>query len=334
MKIAICCYPGLELEKMISACESFNLSYEVVNLLGSNWLEDVKKGYDLFLIRPPCTYDEHKALFDERVYFISEVLDMDVFPKFHELYIYENKRNMATWLEHLGYQYPKTDIFAEKQAALNFIDKATFPLVSKANIGAAGSAVKILKNHKAAKKLIQSVFGRFNSEFALGHIPWGKRNHIPFPRISRAQRHYVLFQQFLDITLEWRIIRIGDNFFGHQKLIGENGFASGSDLVGWVEPPRELLDMVRELTDRMNSSSMAVDILETKDGQLYINELQSIFGSYLPSQMYIDNVPGKFVYDLKSDTYDFIEGEYCQNACWNLRLQHFIKNKDENKTDD
>ncbi|MCF6439064.1 hypothetical protein L1077_06445 [Pseudoalteromonas luteoviolacea] len=324
MKVAICCYPGLELDKMISACSDFKLEYEVIDLLSNKWLELVNRSFDLFLIRPPCNYDEHKAIFDERVYFISQVLNKKTYPKFNELYVYENKRNMATWLEYLGYNFPATNVFAQKHDALSFIEQATFPIVSKANTGAGGSAVKIIKNRRTAKRLVNKVFGKLNPEFALGNIPWGSKNNIPFPRVSRAQRHYVLFQEFLDIELEWRIIRVGDSYFGHQKLIGSNGFASGSDLVGWVQPPIELLDMTRELTDRMDCTSMAVDILKTTDGKFYINELQSIFGSVLPSQMYIDDVPGKYIYDSCKREYVFVEGEYCQNACWNLRLECVI----------
>ncbi|WP_125780848.1 ATP-grasp domain-containing protein [Pseudoalteromonas rubra] len=327
LKFAICCYPGMELQKMIEACQYHKMEFEVIDLLASDWMDKVKGDFDCYLIRPPCIYDEHKSIFDERVYFIKNVLGKSIYPEFDELYTYENKRNMAAWLRHLGYPHPETTVVATKEDALRFIESTDFPIVSKSNIGAAGSAVKILKSKKQAKRIVNSIFGCFSSEFAFGFIPWGKKNGIPFPRISRSQRHYALFQEFLDISHEWRIIRIGDNFFGHQKLIGGNGLASGSDLVGWVAPRKELLDMVRKLTDEMHSTSMAVDILETKEGKLYINELQTIFGSYLPSQMYINGKPGMYRFEVESNEYVFIEGEFCQNACWNLRLEHIIKRK-------
>ncbi|MDO6499527.1 ATP-grasp domain-containing protein [Photobacterium sanguinicancri] len=320
MKIAICCYPGFELEKIIKACEYNSNDYAVINLLSPNWLEEIR-GYDAYLIRPPCQYEEHKMIFDERVYFLSQVLEKKIYPSFNELYVYENKRNMATWLEYLEVPYPKTSVFALKEDALKFVENCSYPIVSKANIGSAGSAVEIIKSKKSAKRLVHKIFGYISPELALGNIPWGKKNNIPFPRLSRAQRHYVLFQEFLDVKVEWRIIRVGNSFFGHQKLIGNNGFASGSDLVGWVEPPKVLLEMVRKMTDKMDSTSMAVDIFETNDNKYFVNELQSIFGSYKPSQMYINDIPGRYLYDDELNKYDFEEGEFCQNSCWNLRIE-------------
>ena len=45
------------------------------------------------------------------------------------------------------------------------------------------------------------------------------------------------------------MIRIGNSYLGHQKLLGENGFASGSELVGWQEPPEELLLLLHSVTE-------------------------------------------------------------------------------------
>ena len=326
MKFAICCYSGMEVEAMRDACKENDVDSEVVDLLSHDWLKKIQRHeYDAFLIRPTCSYDEHKAIFDERVYFISHILKKNIYPNFDELYTYENKRNMATWLQYCNAPHPETTVITKKEDAINFIDKTTFPVVSKANLGSAGSAVKIIRNKKEATSLINSVFGRFHSEFALGNIPWGKRNNIPFPRVSRSQKHYLILQEYLDIKHEWRIIKIGESYFGHQKLIGGNGFASGSDLVGWVDPPKELFKLTDEIMNLLNSRSMAVDILETQSGQYYVNELQTIFGAYAPSQMYIENIPGRYILNESTSNYEFESGEYCNNACWNLRVEDLIK---------
>jgi len=40
-----------------------------------------------------------------------------------------------------------------------------------------------------------------------------------------------------------RMIKIGDSYFGHKKLL-KGDFASGSGAVGWEAPPRQLLEML------------------------------------------------------------------------------------------
>jgi len=112
------------------------------------------------------------------------------------------------------------------------------------------------------------------------------------------------------------MIRIGDSYIGHQKLIGDNGFASGSELVGWEKPSDELLNLLRDTTEKMGMRCMTLDIFETLDGSFYINEMQAIIGAYRPYQMKIDGKPGRFIY--KDGAFKFEEGIHCQNACEEL----------------
>lgn len=57
-------------------------------------------------------------------------------------------------------------------------------------------------------------------------------------------------------------------------------------------------------------------------GNYYVNELQSLFGSYNPSQMYINNIPGRFVYN--DNRWLFEEGLFNGNGSANLRVEDFI----------
>ena len=67
---------------------------------------------------------------------------------------------------------------------------------------------------------------------------------------------------------------------------------------------------------------MAMDVFETSDGNLLINELQSIFGSVDTAQMYIEGIPGRY----KRINGDFIfeEGRFCKNASCNLRIKDLL----------
>jgi hypothetical protein len=133
----------------------------------------------------------------------------------------------------------------------------------------------------------------------------------------------VLFQEFLPEVAEWRMIRIGDSYFGHQKLL-DGAFHSGSGKVGWYDPPRAMLDFVRELTDNAGYTAMNVDIFETPDGRFLVNEIQSHFAVYLESQMYIDGKPGRYLYDYSNREWIFEEGVFGRNSCCDLRVKALL----------
>ena len=120
------------------------------------------------------------------------------------------------------------------------------------------------------------------------------------------------------------MIRIGNSYFGHQKL-KKGDFHSGSGLVGWETPPRRLLDFVRKVCDIGSFWSMCVDVFEDPAGQYYVNELQSVFSSYNPSQMYVEGKPGRFQYNASADLWEFEEGVFNQNGSNNLRVEHLLE---------
>ena len=94
------------------------------------------------------------------------------------------------------------------------------------------------------------------------------------------------------------------------------------DRLGGYDPPKHLFDLLRDICQKGNFNSMAMDIFETIDGQFYINELQSMFGSYNNSQMYINGKPGRYTY--KEGQYIFEEGYFNIFGSCLLRVEHFI----------
>lgn len=321
-KLGICIGFDKYHEQYVRACEELRVRYTLIDLRASDWLRQVNEsGCAGFLLRPPCEIQEQKSIYDERVYFIHKILGHPIYPSFDEVFIYENKRSMSYWLECHGFPHPKTRVFATKQEASAFADTASYPVVFKANVGSAATAVDIVKSRRQARRIINATFGSIHPLFTLGHVRWRRFKGIPLPMFGVSQRHYLIAQEYKKIVHEWRIIRIGDSYFGHQKLL-KGEFASGSDRVGWIRPPDELLFLVRDICDRGRFYSMCVDIFETVDGQYFVNELQSIFGSYNDSQMYIDGVPGRFV--IKNDAFVFEKGKFNRFGSYLLRVEHFL----------
>ncbi len=310
--------------KFVDSCKDLNIEYEIIDILSSNWLKNVKQSNcDGFLCSSTCDNQERKTILDERYYFVSNVLNRPIYPDYLGLYIHESKRNMATWLETYGYPHTKTKVFTDKTEAYEFLEKCQFPIVAKANLGSAASKVLILKSKLSAKRYVRKIFAtRRLPMLNIGKIYWRKVRNLPIPDLASPQKDYVLFQEYKDVAHEWRIIKIGDSYFGHQKLLKGN-FASGSGLVGWVAPPKELLEMVHDICEKGKFYCMDVDIFETKSGEYFINELQASFGSYLDYQMCIDGKHGRYKYT--NGEFVFEEGDFNVHSSAKLKVEHFIE---------
>jgi len=316
-------FKELARDNLIEACEEMGVAYEVVDILSSDWLDNVRKSdCGGFFPSPTDTYEEQNVVYMERVYFLNQEMGLPIYPSYRELRLYENKRNVAAWLELHGFPHPPTQVFIRKGDAMAFVRQADYPLVFKANVGSSARGVSIVRGRRDAERIVHRTFGRFSPNHAKGFIKPKPGRVIHANQPGRAQRHYVIIQDFVDIKWEWRLIRVGESYFGHQKLL-RGQFASGSDLVGWGKPPDHLLRLAKEVFDRGEFRCMAMDVLETKDGQFLINELQTIFGSYAESQMYIDGTPGRFLE--RDGKFVFDEGIFNRCGSCLLRLDDFLR---------
>lgn len=310
------------IESYCNACKQLGVDYVILDLLADTWIADIKRAnIDGLLVRVKGNIPEHKSFFDERLYIIDEELRIPIYPSRKELYLYENKRLYAYWLEAHHFPHVKTCVFYERKSALEYINKAALPVVFKTSGGASSSGVDIVNSRFKAKRIINQVFGRLEPRLTLGKIPWARVGLLPVPKLGQIQKHYVIVQEYIPIKWEWRIIKIGNSYSGHQKLL-KGQYASGSKLVGWVEPPRELLLMIKDLCEKGNFDSMDMDVFESTDGKYYINEIQSLYGSFLPYQMKINGVPGRFIY--QNDEFIFEEGEFYGCNSNLLRVEDFL----------
>ena len=314
--------------KVVEACEDIGVDCEIVDVLSSDWISNVRESDCTGFFCPSIsTSQEKKSVLDERYYFISQILKKPIYPDFLGLFIHENKRNMATWLEIHGYKYVPTKIFTNKKEALEYVSNASYPLVFKASLGSGARKVNIVTNRFKAKKFVKRVFPieirkRAISILNIGKVYWTTIGHIKIPDFSATQKDYLIIQEYKNIIHEWRIIKIGNSYFGHQKLL-KGQFASGSGRVGWVAPPKELLYTVKELCDEGGFLCMDVDIFETIQGEYFINELQTSFGSYIDYQMCIDGKPGR--YRFINNDFIFEEGMFNTFESNRLKIEHFIE---------
>jgi hypothetical protein len=264
---------------------------------------------DGFIVHPTPYFTHWKELFDERIRVLARDLGKQVWPNLDALWIYECKRRMAYWLQAHQIPHPRTNIFYSRDEGSAFLRRAQFPLVFKTNLGSGAFGVRILRDLPDALETLDAAFGPgiVTQQHDSRDREWG----------------YALFQEFIPDAREFRIIQVGESWFGHEKLKkAGTDLHSGSGEVRWGAPPREVMDLCWTTSRQGRFETMNYDVLLTPDGRPLVNELQVVFGSFNPSQMYIDGKPGRYL--MQNGGWIFEEGLFNRNGCANLRVLEFV----------
>lgn len=344
MKYKVCILsndiPGDE-KLWVKACNDFSdkIKYEIIDLLSNDWIEKIVNcKYDILLAKPGSRTSFSKKIYDERLYALQNYFNNLIYPTLDELLIHENKILLSYFLQSKHIPHPTTIISFKKVEALDLLNNLKFPIVSKTAIGASGSGVKIIKNEEEAKKLIGSAFSssgqkrRWWPDFKKGNLlkraikiinnfDEAKEKLNKYHAVKNdIQRGYVLFQEFIPHNYEWRVVKIGDSYFAHKKIVKDDK-ASGSLLKGYDKPPISLLNFVKDICEKNNLLSQALDIFELPGEKYLVNELQTFFGQSDPHQMIIDGIPGRYIY---KDEWIFEPGDFNKNESYNLRIEHII----------
>jgi glutathione synthase/RimK-type ligase-like ATP-grasp enzyme len=307
----------------VKSCEELGIDYEIIDIIGDNWLDEVlSSDCDGFLCRTPSKFQERKNMFNERLYVVNKILQKPIYPSYYELYIHENKKMMFYFLKLNDLPHIDTHIFYRKEDYYDFLEKASYPLVFKTSIGSTSKGVEIIYSKRRAKAIGRKVFGILNNKLAKGYTPQTTGKIIPVQARGLLQKHFVLLQKFVKIKWEWRIVKIGESYFGHQKLLEKN-FASGAGKKGWVKPPEELLYMIKEISEKNDFYSVSIDVFETEDNKFLINEVQSIIGQATKHLMIIGGKPGRYIF--QNGKFVFEEGSFNQYRSYLLRVEHMIK---------
>lgn len=325
------------------SCENYGneIQYQVIDISLNDWMEKIKSfSPDILLLKPSGLTAPFKSMYDERLSILVKDLKFKCFPSYNECLIYENKKYFSYWLKANDLDHPKTDVFYLYNEANDFMIKnANFPLVAKANIGASGSGVVILNDLASGVKYIKDTFGGIGAKKRVGpNLKKGKlliraskylfnpkkifkKFNIYKARAMDIQKDFVLFQEFIPHEYEWRVVRIGNSFFAHKKLL-KNKMSSGSLLKEYCNPPLELLDYVKSITDQFNFYSQAIDLFEY-NGNYLINEMQCIFGQSDSYQMKVNDEIGRYVF--KENSWVFEKGDFNTNESYDLRLSSAIE---------
>jgi glutathione synthase/RimK-type ligase-like ATP-grasp enzyme len=283
--------------------------YRIVDISGPDWIDVIRNsGCHAYLVHPSGRLTVWKQMYDERLRVMAEDLGAILYPTCEELWLFESKRRMYYWLEANQVPHPKTLVFYSRQGAMDFAHRAPLPLVFKTDLGSAATGVRILRTRSELRRVIRRSFGKGLFTCDRRDRQWGS----------------VLLQEYLPDAAEWRVIRLGDSYFAHQK-VKKGDFHSGSKMAAWYDPPRELLELARSVTEKGKFTSMNLDTFETRDGRFLVNELQAVYGAIRPYQMLVNGRPGRYVYDAGTRAWRFEDGIFCQHRCHMLRVLYLLR---------
>ncbi|MCC5918094.1 MAG: hypothetical protein JJU02_12300 [Cryomorphaceae bacterium] len=323
-----------------NALSKMHIKYDVIDLTSNNWFKEInKQNYTGYLTCPPGRESHYKILYDERIYIIDKVLNKFVYPNFEEISIHENKKYLSYWLQAKDLPHPCTYVFYNIDEAKQFVLSSSLPIVGKFNIGESGSGVEIIKDKTNLEKYVEKMIVQgdrqrgWGPNLKMGGYTSRILNVIKNPSIiknrlgrymkafSEKQKGFVILQDYVDHSFEWRIVKIGDSYFGHQKLkMGDK--ASGTKGINFTPPSANLLDFVKKVCDDNNFNSMAVDLFEDGKGGYLINEMQCIFGHVQEYICEVNGRPGRFVYN--AGRWDFEEGLFNSNLSYDLRIKNVL----------
>ena len=255
---------------------------------------DKVKSLDLFLFRWAHVDDDHQ-LASTILPVIENYLLINCFPDLNTCWHYDNKISQYYLLKSLGFPVIESYIFWKKEHALEWAEKADYPVVFKLKKGAGSSNVILIKNRFDAEKIILKMFS--NGMPASGIKFKGKvkyKNLEDFLRHKADQyflkkfkdiqhetwqisRNYVLFQKFLpDNIYDIRVTTIGNRAFAFRRMVRKNDFrASGSGKIDYNEDNIDkcFIKLSLEISKALKFQSMAYDFLYNENNQPEICEI-------------------------------------------------------------
>lgn len=285
MKIAIHHNPNSFSERWIEYCEKESIDYKLVDAFDNTIIEQLKD-CDVFM------WHHHHAQYKDvltakRILFALEHAGIKVFPNFNTGWHFDDKVAQKYLLEAIGAPLVPSYVFYDKEQALEWAKKTTYPKVFKLKGGAGASNVKLVKNYNECLKLIDKAFsGGFSQFDRLGYLKEryskfkrGKDNFLGVlkglarifivPEFAKKQPKevgYIYFQEFIPgLDSDIRIQVIGNRICGLKRFVRENDFrASGSgNFIEFNEEniDKEILKIAIETKEKIKSQCLTLDFI-------------------------------------------------------------------------
>jgi glutathione synthase/RimK-type ligase-like ATP-grasp enzyme len=282
--------------RWINYCQRKGIPYKLVNCYDSNIINHLKDCDALMWHH--WQVNSKDILKAKRLLFALEQTGMAVFPNFNTGWHFDDKVAQKYLLESLELPIVPSYHFLDKETALEWVTKTDFPKVFKLSRGAGSSNVKLVRNEKHAKKLINksftsghSVFDRLGGvkerwrkykegkETLFGILKSGYRGlNLPlYSKLLPRERFEVYFQDFIpNNEFDIRIIIVEAKAFAIKRLVRKNDFrASGSGNILYEKENFEenLIQKSFEYAEKLKAQVVALDYVFQAESNPFIVEI-------------------------------------------------------------
>lgn len=282
--------PGSFSDRWLEVCEERGIDHCVVDCYSSDIISQLNGRTALLWHWSQMVPTD--LLMARNVIESAQLLGLNVFPSAATCWHFDDKVAQKYLLEAAGAPLAPTTILYERQAALDWSQHASFPVVFKLRRGAGSSNVRLVRDKKDAERLIKRAFGRgfapapgvlaaagsrLERVRQKGHprVPKGGivvgtrrlsedlRRVAGRHRATPAEQGYFYAQDFLPgNSFDTRVTVIGHRGFAFTRNVRKNDFrASGSGSIDYDQSridPR-CLAIAFDVTRRIGSQSCAFD---------------------------------------------------------------------------
>jgi hypothetical protein len=268
-----------------------NIPFRVVDLTKSDWLDQCKD-IDILV----TSYASEPSRLNELQAKIS-ILEMYhgvmCYPSARDLWSYEDKTRVYLLVKEFGMNHARTFISHNKEESLEFIESASYPLVSKIKTGSCSRGVELVRTKGQANKIVRQNFGL------------GRKALWTYS----FEKDYVYFQEFIhDASYDLRVFIVGDIIAGYRRRMKGNDFrASGAGLLDRRLFPEDAIEIALNLKKKWDTTILAVDFVDTNKSQEHkIIEASISFGLDYPE--YLEHEGKRVFYVKNHDSTELREG--------------------------
>lgn len=271
-------------ERWINYCKKNNINFRVVNCYSTDIIKELEE-CDALMWHHNQMYSKD-ILFAKQLLFSLEQSGKIVFPDFKTAWHFDDKVGQKYLFESIKAPLVNSYTFYDKYTALQWINNTVFPKVFKLRGGVGSANVKLVKNRKKAKYLVNKAFGRgFSQNDPISGMKerWrkfllGKNNFFDifkglirfiyptkYARVAGKERGYVYFQDFIENNeFDIRVIVINDKAFAIKRMVRKNDFrASGSGHIKYEKNnfDEKTIQLAFDIAEKLQGQSVALDFV-------------------------------------------------------------------------
>lgn len=311
-RIAVHRGPGFS-RRWVSRAVELGHSAREVNGYATEIIDQLRS-FEVFLWH--LSHDEPNDLEHARgVLLAAEAAGLRVFPNHATSWHFDDKIAQKYLLESVGAPLAPTWVFYSKKEALEYLDRAQYPLVFKLRRGAGSMNVRLIMNRREGRGIVRQMFRRGINAAPVresirraaararrkdhGGAPFRARLARAAGRITRQllstprERGYVLFQKFIpENDHDLRATVIGERCFIFRRDVRPGDFrASGSGRISYFEEEEVPLDVVKtafSISRKLGFQSMSYDFVrDPENAKAMVLEMSFVF-----NDVAVANCPG------------------------------------------